>query len=430
MADTFVDRLVPVLSRGDLVAAYELLHDLDGAELREAQTWFAGSRRWFRELGAHVTYAGEDHDARFATRHEAEWIVGMCAVLLCGPRTAAERVPWQSLRDWTEHNGEAAFVQLLWDRPREWVAEFVDAASRVGWVPRARTATASLSRALRAAAVHHGLPCPTGNTFLKAWYAGTPLMRKWQWQMDSGSEGLAAWLAVDPFMPELLLGYLAAGESGDLPELPGAVGRLVRSGSVERSAVLALVLELLTTSQRPKSQRVLAGILAELEIRADEVPGGLTYLLGVLSTADRAVQPVLLPVAIVLMTDAEGCRQLTDVVAARPEKKPKELLLAALGDLRPSSGLVGRRWVRLSASSARATMPPSRQRCLQPSRLWGWIPSPRCRNRRSLWAFGTMNRRPGTTSWSGPTTSGGSGTGTPPSARRSTEAAASWSNGS
>ena len=155
-------------------------------------------------------------------------------------------------------------------------------------------------------------------------------MRKWQWQMDSGSEGLAAWLAVDPFMPELLLGYLAAGESGDLPELPGAVGRLVRSGSVERSAVLALVLELLTTSQRPKSQRVLAGILAELEIRADEVPGGLTYLLGVLSTADRAVQPVLLPVAIVLMTDAEGCRQLTDVVAARPEKKPKELLLAAL----------------------------------------------------------------------------------------------------
>ena len=131
MADTFVDRLVPVLSRGDLVAAYELLHDLDGDELREAQTWFAGSRRWFRELGAHVTYAGEDHDARFATRHEAEWIVGMCAVLLCGPRTAAERVPWQSLRDWTEHNGEAAFVQLLWDRPREWVAEFVDAASQV-----------------------------------------------------------------------------------------------------------------------------------------------------------------------------------------------------------------------------------------------------------------------------------------------------------
>ncbi len=179
----FVDRLVPVW--GDLVAVYELLHDLDGDELREAQTWFAGSRRWFRELGAHVTYAGEEHDARFATRHEAEWIVGMCAVLLCGPRTAAERVPWQSLRDWTEHNGEAAFVQRCgtarasgslssWTRP-----------ARSGWVPRARTATAS-SRALRAAAVQDGLRCHTGNTYLKEWYDGTTLMRKWQWQMDRG----------------------------------------------------------------------------------------------------------------------------------------------------------------------------------------------------------------------------------------------------
>ena len=162
-----------------------------------------------------MTYAGEDHDARFATRHEAEWIVGMCAVLLCGPRTAAERVPWQSLRDFGRSTtarrrscsccgtARASGSLSSWTRP-----------ARSGLVPQGKDCNGQLSRALRAAAVHHGLPCPTGNTFLKAWYAGTPLMRKWQWQMDSGSEGLAAWLAVDPFMPELLLGYLAAGESG------------------------------------------------------------------------------------------------------------------------------------------------------------------------------------------------------------------------
>ena len=325
-----MDRLAPILSRGDLVAAYELLHGLDHDELRDAKTWFADSRRWFRDLGQNVSFAGDTQDDRAVSRHEGMWIVSLCAVVLCGPRTAAQRVPWDEHWDYMEHEGEAAFVQLLWERDRGWVAEFVVAASEVRLGRHATNVNPTLSRVLRAVATHHGLPCPPGDTFIKVWYAGTPLMQKQSWQMDRSAEGLAAWLAVDPLMPELLLRFLASGESGDLPELPGAVGRLVRSGSVDRSAVLGETLQQLTTNQRPKSQRVLAGILAELELGADEVPGGLTYLLGVLSTADRALHPALLPTAIALMSDSAGCRQLADVIAARPEKKAKEPLLAGL----------------------------------------------------------------------------------------------------
>ena len=99
MTDAFMDRLVPVLSRGDLVAAYELLHELDGAELREARRAFTDKRRWFGNLYENLDLAGEDHDERFLNYHQAQWIVGMCAVRLCGPRTAAGRVPWQDLWD-------------------------------------------------------------------------------------------------------------------------------------------------------------------------------------------------------------------------------------------------------------------------------------------------------------------------------------------
>ena len=148
----------------------------------------------------------------------------------------------------------------------------------------ARRANGTLSRILRAVALHHRLPCPGGRTFLTCWLAGTQ-------ERDS----LADRLTVDPFMPHLLLHYLAAGECGDKPELPEVVAELVRRGAVERDPVLTRVLETLTGQQRPKSQQVLARTLGALDLQAKEVPGGLTYLLGVLSSSHRSVTPTLLP---------------------------------------------------------------------------------------------------------------------------------------
>lgn len=318
MADAFVDRLTPILTEGDLVAAWELLYSLEGDELKDARDWFARGRRWLGRLHE-LTFAGDDHDARFETAGRADWIVAMCAVRLCGPATAAKRVPWTHCWDFRNNPGEAAFIQLLWDTDRGWVADFVEAASHVSLGGNARNTNGQLSRALRAAAVSHQLPCPTGRTFLAEWWAGT-----------GRHESLAARLAADPFMPDLLFLYLASGNCGDLPDLPAAIAELCASGIVERDQVLAHVLDLLTASQKPTSQKVLAQITAALDLKSQEIPGGLTYLLGVLSTSHRTVIQPLLSHAIDLIVDADGLLQLTNVLTARPEKQPKVTLLAAL----------------------------------------------------------------------------------------------------
>ena len=323
---SFVERLTPLLAAGDLVGAHELLTGLDGGELAEAKKWFASSARWCRDLYGNVDFVGADHDEKFIAYHDACWIVAMCAVFLAGPRTAAERVPWASCWDFMQHGGEAAFVHVLWDRPADWVAEFVDAASRARLGGQARNTNGNLARVLRAAVVHHDLPCPTGGTFLREWLAGTPMMSRF----GRSETSLADWLAVDPLMPDLLHLFLASGECGQWPGLPDAVADLVRKGELDRAPVVETVLEQLTTAQRSKSQRVLVAILAALDVSASEVPGGLDYLLGVLASGDRAVQPVLLPLAFELAERAEDWTALADLVAGRPEKKPKELLLAAL----------------------------------------------------------------------------------------------------
>ena len=51
----------------------------------------------------------------------------MCTIRLMGPKTAARRLDWNAHWDFMTNPGEAAFVQMLWDAEREWVAEFVEA---------------------------------------------------------------------------------------------------------------------------------------------------------------------------------------------------------------------------------------------------------------------------------------------------------------
>lgn len=319
MSSTFVEALTPVLARGDLGGAWDLLHSLEGERLRAAKAWFAANRRWSLTLHEHITFAGDEHEERWVAHTRATWIVGMCAVRLCGPSTAAARAPWRQWWDFKEDEGEAAFVHLLWDTDRAWVAQFVEAASRTSLGAQARNTNGQLSRVLRAAAVHHHLPCPTGGTFLARWLAGT-----------HGAGSLADQLTTDPLMPDLLHHYLRSGHCGDSKDLPDAVAELCRRGVADRSSLLELVLEQLTAPQRPASQLVLAQITAALALRPDEVSGGSTYLLGVLATSTRTVVPVLLPLAVDLVQDEKGLRELTSVLAARPEKGPRETLLSCL----------------------------------------------------------------------------------------------------
>lgn len=332
LGEKFVDRLVPVLAAGDPVAACELLDGLAGDELAEATSWFATSKRWIRNVDQHVTLdpkpraADDDHLVRW---HDQKWILAMCAVRLCGPRRAASRIAWGDFWDYRTDEGEAMFVHLLWDRDPPWVAEFADAASRVRLGGRERNSNGTLSRVLRAASMHHGLPAPTGDTFLKRWRDGAPSGKSW---VEGGSQrSFAESLAADPFMPEVLWLYLASGHCGDYEAwLPGAMASLTESGVVDRDTLVETVLVALTAGQPPAAQRTLVKILEAIGLCPEEVRGGIAYLVGVLATGDRSVPPVLLPLALALVGDGEEMRGLVDVVSGRPEKKPRAQLLSAL----------------------------------------------------------------------------------------------------
>jgi hypothetical protein len=333
-----VERLTHLIIDAYVDEVDDLLRSLDGSGRAEARRWFEGSRAWFRGLSADLyadpytsnvytdQYPGVYADVREHPNRDRldisrarDWIEGICAVALSGPVTAARRVPWRDYWDHQESPGEAALVHLLWDADRDWVAAFADAASRVGLGGNARNSNGTLSRVLRAAVVHHELPCPSGSTFLAAWLSGS------SWK-GSGVDTLRE----DPLMPDLLFHYLASGHCGRSQGLSEIVAELAKIGRVDRTAMLEHVLNLLTAPQRPASQRVLAEITAAMKLRAAEIPGGLTFLLGVLSTSHSSVGRVLLPHAVELVADAEGLVELTTVVGGRSERKQKEVLLAGL----------------------------------------------------------------------------------------------------
>ncbi|MDR7254714.1 hypothetical protein J2X46_003712 [Nocardioides sp. BE266] len=311
-----VERLRAVLTSGDVQAADAVLEALAGDELREAKQWFGANERSVRRL---VDDSVGRHEHQWFVR--VHWIVGLCAIRLCGPRTAITRMPWDRL--WTYGGGEAAeplLMKRLLGQPEEWGAEFVDAGSRLAISDSSGAWT--MSAMLRRVIDHHGLPCPEGATFLAHWLAGT--------RATDSPEGLAEWLSGDHLMPDLLWGFLAHGDCGRHPELPGALAILVAQGRVDRATIVESVLVQLTSGPRVGAQGVLVGILAALDVGPDEVSGGLGYLVGVLAASHRTVQPVLLPMAIELATDADDWQALVSLVSGRPEKKAKELVLAGL----------------------------------------------------------------------------------------------------
>jgi hypothetical protein len=316
-----IDRLTGLIAAGDLNGVDVLLRSMSDGERAEARRWFEGSKTWFRAPRNAVGMPGWSPELS----GQISRIEGLCAVALCGPVTAARRVPWGNYWDHQEDPGEASLVHLLWEADRAWVATFAQAASQVRLGAQAHTTNGTLSHVLRAAVVHHGLPSPTGPTFLKRW-----IVRDWLAHPPTAADTLVRTLRDDPLMPGLLFGYLASGHCGDETRLPDAVKALVAEGRVDRDHLVEVVLQQLTTHQRAASQRVLAGVLSAVGVTSAEVPGGLSYLLGVLATSHGSVGKVVLPLALELIDDAAGLAELTAVVAGRPERKQKAVLLLAL----------------------------------------------------------------------------------------------------
>jgi len=314
---TFEERLRPIVVAGDVGAAQALLTGLDATERRAAAAWFAKASRWFSEIpyedfGSHSDIAG-----LLRTRNEGACVVGLCAVELCGPATAARRIPWGELTEREHLDGIEALVAALSAKDRAWAADFVTAASsaRVSereWKPRIW-----LSTVIRRVGRHHGLPCPTGRTFYSAFLAGCP------------EDDVVNALVADPWMPDLLLKFLSFGECGDCPWLSAHLPHVVARGAIDREVLVQHCLGLLTSPQRAGSQAVLAGILKNQEVLDDELPG-FEYALGVIATSARPVYAWMLPYAIRLAATPDDVTQLASVVVTRREKAQWEVLLRAL----------------------------------------------------------------------------------------------------
>ena len=303
---------------GDFPAAEAILRSLDVEGRAELKSWFEGpGRSWFREFDTWEAFdRAEDKNAHSKAARTSSWVESMCGVVLSGPVAAARRVRWSSF-SYQAPAAERALVQVLKQADREWVEQFVTAASQAK-LSNARYSNAQLSRILREVVVHHDLPCPTGSTFLEEWLAGTeegPLLER---------------LRRDPLMPDLLFHYLAAGHGGHTPELPDVVPLLIAEGLVDRGRVVDVALERLTTPQRVSSQRVTAQILVAVALSAGEIPGGLTYLYGVIATSHGSVGALLLPHALELVEDADDLRELVTIIGSRSERKQKKDLLRAM----------------------------------------------------------------------------------------------------
>jgi hypothetical protein len=324
----FGDRYYQFLLQGDLKGAADFLDGLAGDERREAKAWFERSRVALVEKVWQDTRERAWRQGDLRPSAVAPWILALGPIALLGPVTAARKIPWPRL-GWVHEDDaiEPFVVDRLCEKERVWAEAFVEEASAF----RAGDSGHTLARVVRAVATHHKLPCPSGDTFLEHWSAGVGEMG-WSRTNGWGTRGRdpVAWLSADPFMPDLLLRYLASGHCGSSSWLPDALPTLVERGKVDRDAIVQHVLAQLTSPQRPASQKVLVEILQALDLKAAEVQGGCAYFLGVIATSKGVVGKLFLPMALETLTGPEDLNELAAIIAGRSEKAQKTVLLNAL----------------------------------------------------------------------------------------------------
>lgn len=316
-------RLRALVIQGDLADLRAHLASLDGADLAAARRWVAGTH----DIDGHPEPAelGNPRDQDHYTRVQWMRLARLTTWGMLGAPVAAAKVLAAEGTFFTEDHVRE-LVPAFVARDREWAQAFASAADAV--TPSARGAEKAVLL-LRAVVVTHRLPVPTGRLFHGAWIrrlASQADPPTWAKDRTPSLEPLLA----DPLLPDVVYLQLASGEVGAWTGFGTVLPTLVDKGLIDRDRTLAVVLEQLTAGQKPSSQKALVGVLTTLELRSHEVPGGLDFLLSVLSSCHASAVGVVLGLATELVASDADAVEVARVMAPRSEKAPRRTLLAAL----------------------------------------------------------------------------------------------------
>ncbi|CAM3717037.1 hypothetical protein [Nocardioides zeicaulis] len=315
-------RLRALVLAGDLEALGSYVDALTGSDLTAARRWVTGTHDldgypYPEELGdrAHRgTYAAVQ---RMRLARLVTWA-------RLGAPVATVKAFSAELTHLTDEQLREVVPSVV-DRDRAWAEAFATAADAVR--PSAR-GSGTVRLLLDAVVRAHGLPVPRGRLFHEGW------IREVRGQVEpsrwTDHEPTLDHLLADSLLPDVVYLQLASGEVGGWPAFGQVLPTLVAKGLIDRDRTLTVALEQLTAGQKPSAQKALAGVLTALEVRADEVPGGLDLLLSILSSShDSAVAPVL-DLAIGSVQTEEDVVELARVVAPRAQKNVRRTLLKAL----------------------------------------------------------------------------------------------------
>ncbi len=326
---TYTDRMSATNRLKSLVLAWDApgleaaLAVLVEDERAEARAWVLADKEFFATVRDREPRTVGVRDPAWALIGSAAWMRTMCVVALCSPVEAARAIEWDEIWDYMRPPAREHVRRLVAARPREWAETFLTTTAALRLSGRtADRAGSCLAWLVAAGLADHGLPCPSGPTFLEHYFS--------YHQHDPEA---AARLRAERLAPDLVYVMIESGLAARLRALHEAVPALVADGTLDRGRLIGACLQSLTAETRVGSQRAVARLVAALELRPQEVPGGLSFLIGVMAVSDGSVGKVILPLALALVEDVPGLDEITRVIAGRKERKQKQMLLAALRTL-------------------------------------------------------------------------------------------------
>ncbi len=302
-----------------------VLRALDADEVAQARAWVLAEKDFFAEVSQREPRLTRGYDRAVARElvGAGAWMQVMCQIALCSPAEAARAIHWGSLWGFMIPVARDHARSVLAAKPRAWAETFLTTTAALRLTKRdANRGGGQLGWVVSWGLADHDLPCPDGATFLE--HAGG---------FSRHDPDAIAHFRGNRLNPDQVYLKIAAGFAYAYDALHEGVGELIGEGLLDRTKLLEVCLESLTTQTRVMSQRVVAKILTALDLHPVDVPGGLTFLTGVIATCDGSVGAALLPLAleaVVEADDSSGLEDLTRVVAGRKERKQKQVLLAWL----------------------------------------------------------------------------------------------------